>query len=107
MSSRIDINDAHIYLLTDLFLICERVGQEELHQAKPGATMWLLFPPLAGKHLRVRPVEHDPEAFEVVIMKRETLVIRCQNQSTRDTWLSAFDDCIRFGAARAYFLLLV
>jgi hypothetical protein len=42
---------AHIFLLSDLFLVCERMTPEE---ADPdGPDMWLLYPPLAGKVLRV------------------------------------------------------
>lgn len=45
---------AHLFLLTDLFLICERMlPSERSSAANPGADMWLLYPPLAGKHLRV------------------------------------------------------
>ena len=48
----------HIYLLTDLFLVCERMTEEERQVAnsQPDGQdfdMWLLYPPLAGKHLRV------------------------------------------------------
>lgn len=48
----------HIFLLTDLFLICERMTQDERLVANSGVhgqdyDMWLLYPPLAGKHLRV------------------------------------------------------
>ena len=47
----------HIYLLSDLFLICERMTPDE--QALPGnegADTWLCYPPLAGKVLRVSEV---------------------------------------------------
>lgn len=48
----------HIFLLTDLFLICERMTPDERIAANSGTDgkdydMWLLYPPLAGKHLRV------------------------------------------------------
>lgn len=43
----------HIFLLTDLFLICERMSEEERAVGGPdGPDMWLCYPPLAGKHLR-------------------------------------------------------
>jgi hypothetical protein len=45
----------HLFLLTDLFLICERIVPEEQWQAE-GAEMWLCYPPLAGKVLRVSEV---------------------------------------------------
>jgi hypothetical protein len=43
---------AHIFLLTDLFLICEWMTPEEkANQPPDGPDMWLRYPPLAGKHL--------------------------------------------------------
>lgn len=49
---------AHIYLLTDLFLICEKLPPEERAQSGPDSPdMSLCYPPLAGKHLRVAPLE--------------------------------------------------
>ena len=48
----------HLFILTDLLLICERMTREEIARAGPeGPDMWLLYPPLAGKHLRVAPVD--------------------------------------------------
>lgn len=48
----------HVFILTDLLLICERMTPQELARSGPdGADMWLLYPPLAGKHLRVAPAE--------------------------------------------------
>lgn len=47
------VRRAHIFLLTDLFLICERMSPSERAERPNGPDMWLLYPPLAGKHLRV------------------------------------------------------
>ena len=41
---------AHIFLLTDLFLVCEKMSPED-RAAKDGFDMWLLYPPLSAKHL--------------------------------------------------------
>ena len=50
----------HLFLLSDLFLVCERMSPEERGQNGPdGPDMWLLYPPLAGKHLRVAPVPNS------------------------------------------------
>lgn len=47
----------HIFLLSDLFLICERMTPEDRAQGgADGADMWLCYPPLAGKVLRVSEV---------------------------------------------------
>lgn len=49
----------HVFILTDLLLICERMTpQERAQRSGDGADMWLLYPPLAGKHLRVAAL-HD------------------------------------------------
>lgn len=47
----------HIFLLSDLFLVCERMTPEErLQYVSGGPDMWLRYPPLAGKVLRVSEV---------------------------------------------------
>ena len=46
----------HIFLLSDLFLVCERMAPEERLQHAGGPDMWLRYPPLAGKVLRVSEV---------------------------------------------------
>jgi hypothetical protein len=44
----------HIYILSDLFLIGERMTAEEKAAWPPGGPdTWLCYPPLAGKHLRL------------------------------------------------------
>lgn len=45
----------HIFLLSDLFLVCDRMSPEERAQ-NGDADMWLCYPPLAGKVLRVSEV---------------------------------------------------
>lgn len=86
---------AHIFLLTDLFLICE-CNVDANGQFK----IYLLFPPLAGKHLRVQPVEEDPngQELDIIIMKREVLSIRCPSRADRDRWLYSFEQCIAHGS---------
>ena len=47
----------HIFLLSDLFLVCERMTPEErLQHGSGGPDMWLRYPPLAGKVLRASEV---------------------------------------------------
>ena len=47
----------HIFLLSDLFLVCERMTLEERATIDSnGPDMWLCYPPLAGKVLRVSEV---------------------------------------------------
>ncbi|KAG6897345.1 hypothetical protein C0992_002271 [Termitomyces sp. T32_za158] len=57
----------HIYLLSDLFLIAEKMTPRErsLH-GQDGAEMWLSYPPLSGKVLRVFEIpEQLPPASKV------------------------------------------
>ena len=46
-----------IFILSDLFLASERMTAEEKLSVSSDADMWLLYPPLAGKHLKVAAVD--------------------------------------------------
>lgn len=46
----------HIFLLTDLFLICEWILPSERAEHGGTADISLIFPPLAGKHLKVSEI---------------------------------------------------
>lgn len=52
---------AHIFLLSDLFLMCEYMDEKDrLQKAAESADgqqpdLWLSYPPLAGKHLQATP----------------------------------------------------
>ena len=92
----ITIPNAYILLLTDLFLVCEHMTPEE--RAHSGdADMWLLYPPLAGKHLRVVDGQVAGE-LEVTIMRKEKLYIRTEDAATAREWRMAFDEAVEFGA---------
>ncbi|KAL7285205.1 hypothetical protein ACG7TL_000298 [Trametes sanguinea] len=83
----------HILLLTDLMLVCERMSPKELETAgRDGPDMWLLYPPLTGKHLRVAPV--DDYTLSVTILRKETLFLRTDSTSARDRLIADFQDCI-------------
>ncbi|THG98382.1 hypothetical protein EW026_g3805 [Hermanssonia centrifuga] len=65
-----------IFVLTDLLLMCERMTPQEAARFTPdGPDMWLLYPPLAGKHLRVVPVDGSDNAFTVTILRKEIVTI--------------------------------
>ena len=50
----------HIFLLTDLFLVCEWIiPSERIGLESEQMDMWLCYPPLAAKHLRVAAVEGE------------------------------------------------
>lgn len=53
----------HVFLLSDLFLICERMSfEEQTEDEGQGADMWLCYPPLAGKVLRLIDLEGRGES---------------------------------------------
>ncbi|KAH9898007.1 hypothetical protein C8Q73DRAFT_788234 [Cubamyces lactineus] len=83
----------HILLLTDLMLVCERMTPKEMEAAgRDGPDMWLLYPPLTGKHLRVAPV--DDYSLSVTILRKETLILRTDSTSARDRLITDFNECI-------------
>ncbi|GAA5983766.1 hypothetical protein JCM10908_005916 [Rhodotorula pacifica] len=92
---------AHILILTDLFLVCERVAPEDSSAAN-GADFWLVYPPLAGKHLRVS--QQDLDSLEVTIMQKERLVFRFHGSGAvalaRDL-AAAVQAAAQFGATQA------
>ncbi|GAA5925642.1 uncharacterized protein JCM15063_005079 [Sporobolomyces koalae] len=87
---------AYVVLLTDLFLLCEWTLPEESPSQQQDLT--LLYPPLAGKHLRVS--EPTPRGeLEVSIMGKERLTIKFGGGEleARD-WQVAMEEAARFGA---------
>lgn len=94
----------HMFLLSDLFLVCERMTDEEraMERRREGGEgdevdMWLLYPPLAGKVLRVAEVEDT--VFSVAIMRKETLYIHTESIQARDFMLKEFRECIDFASS--------
>jgi hypothetical protein len=50
----------HIFILSDLFLVCERITPEDKVQLESDEyDMWLCYPPLSGKVLRLLDVEDN------------------------------------------------
>jgi|SRR5712672_189401 len=60
-STGVEVNHSHgrVFILSDLFLLCEKMAPGERSTSSPGADMWLLYPPLAGKHLKLTRVEDE------------------------------------------------
>ncbi|KAH8835154.1 hypothetical protein DL96DRAFT_1702156 [Flagelloscypha sp. PMI_526] len=90
----------HIFLLSDLFLLCERMTPEERADGGPdGPDMWLSYPPLAGKVLRVYESQTQENVLEVAIMRKETLFIQTENQQMLKFLLGEFKECIEFASS--------
>ncbi|GAA5948659.1 hypothetical protein JCM21900_005204 [Sporobolomyces salmonicolor] len=91
---------AYIILLTDLFLICEWMAPNEAG-AVAGQDLWLLYPPLAGKHLRVAEGQARGE-IEIGIMGKERLTIRMNGgEEEAREWKATIEEAIQFGAKHA------
>ncbi|KAF9270305.1 hypothetical protein L218DRAFT_952463 [Marasmius fiardii PR-910] len=90
----------HIFLLSDLFLICDRMTpQEQAEHGADGVDMWLMYPPLSGKVLRVSDLPGQDNAFEVHIMRKEVIILTADSVATRDNLYSEFKACIEFAAS--------
>jgi hypothetical protein len=104
---------AHIFVLSDLFLMCERMSvTEKAEKAKevwannpnrvgdggPLPEMWLLYPPLAGRHLSVLSGGVETELI-VTVMKRETFLLKFDDRQSREDTLKALQDCIDFASS--------
>ncbi|KAG8744709.1 hypothetical protein FRC10_009623 [Ceratobasidium sp. 414] len=108
----------HLFLTTDLLLICEKMSAEEQAGFGPdGPDMWLCYPPLAGKHLQVSEISggqgmiatlvHNsllaltisPEnAFQLTVMKKEVLTIHAESRHMRDQIMRDIQECAERGA---------
>ena len=64
--------DGHIFILSDLFLICERMRSEEKPLEGDGADMWLCYPPLSGKVLRVSETDEQGSFIFIFAADPET-----------------------------------
>lgn len=77
----------HIFLLSDLFLVCERMLPEEQETlGKDGADMRLCYPPLAGKVLRLSDVNGQGE--RITCYFRSSVLICQIPQIILCRWLS-------------------
>ncbi|RDB29146.1 hypothetical protein Hypma_015433 [Hypsizygus marmoreus] len=87
----------HIFLLSDLFLICERMSPDEHSQSgSDGADMWLCYPPLSGKVLRVFDIPEQPNALKVMVMRKENLILQIESVEVRNFVMAQFKECIEF-----------
>ncbi|TFK77011.1 hypothetical protein BDN72DRAFT_830181 [Pluteus cervinus] len=90
----------HVFLLSDLFLVCERMTPEERAQhGGDGADMWLCYPPLAGKVLRVTEVEGQGNCLQIAVMRKEHLTLEAESPQARDFMMREFKDCIDFASS--------
>lgn len=93
-------HQGHIFLLSDLFLICERMTPEEQAEYEgQGADMWLCYPPLAGKVLRLVELEGRDNALQVAIMRKEFLTLELSSPDTCSALNKHLKECIEFSSS--------
>lgn len=99
--------EGHVFLLSDLFLLCERMSPEDrAAQGENGADMWLCYPPLAGKVLRVSEGA-GPNVLDLAVMRKETLHIQCESPELRNQMIAEFKECIEFAGSSKFIDVLV
>ncbi|QRV90893.1 hypothetical protein RhiJN_18911 [Ceratobasidium sp. AG-Ba] len=93
----------HLFLTTDLLLICERMTPEEQAGFGPeGPDMWLCYPPLAGKHLQVAEIPGGQgNALQLTVMKKEILTIHAESRHLREQIMRDIQECAERGATLA------
>ncbi|CAO3567444.1 unnamed protein product [Mortierella alpina] len=84
-------DDGHIILLSDLLLICRVKTNEEMdnNPEGSGSSFWLLFPPLAIRHVCAKDGtvdEHDP-MVELTIVNRVTARVWTQDEQLKFNWM--------------------
>ncbi|CUA77521.1 hypothetical protein RSOLAG22IIIB_02536 [Rhizoctonia solani] len=86
---------AHLFLTTDLLLICEKMAPEERAGFGPdGPDMWLCYPPLAGKHLQITESDGGQgNVFQLTVMKKEILTIHTESRQVRDQVIRDIQEC--------------
>ncbi|KIL70740.1 hypothetical protein M378DRAFT_155677 [Amanita muscaria Koide BX008] len=90
----------HVFLLSDLLLICEWMTPQEKAQREPdGPDLWLCYPPLAGKVLRTSDVEGQPHVLQIAVMKKEFLLVESDSVNTRNVLMQHLKECIEFSTS--------
>ncbi|KAF8307699.1 hypothetical protein DL93DRAFT_2101143 [Clavulina sp. PMI_390] len=91
----IEHRSAHIFLLTDLFLVAEHMTDEE-KATQDGFDMWLAYPPLSAKHLVAMDAEGpaatalQDNVLEIRIMKKETFIVHVESKAVKEAMLRDF-----------------
>ncbi|CAE7208155.1 unnamed protein product [Rhizoctonia solani] len=94
---------AHLFLATDLLLICEKMTPEERAGFGPdGPDMWLCYPPLAGKHLQIAESDRGQgNVFQLTVMKKEVLTVHTESRQAREQVMRDIQECADKAASLA------
>ncbi|KAG2350461.1 hypothetical protein BDR05DRAFT_921497 [Suillus weaverae] len=86
-----------VFILSDLFLICEKMSLDDRVAAGvDGPDMRLCYPPLSGKVLKVTEVPDQDNVLQISIMRKETLILEAISMQSRDEIIKEFKECITF-----------
>ncbi|KAG1783854.1 hypothetical protein EV702DRAFT_1190871 [Suillus placidus] len=86
-----------VFILSDLFLICEKMSLDDRVAAGvDGPDMRLCYPPLSGKVLKVTEVPDQDNVLQISIMRKETLILEAISMQSRDEIIKEFKECIAF-----------
>ncbi|PKY38580.1 hypothetical protein RhiirA4_537407 [Rhizophagus irregularis] len=84
--------NAHIFILTDLLLICQEITQEE-------KDLKLMYPPFNTYHLAINDVSDDQEdSLELTILQKEMIILYANDKDTKDDWLREINKAIEFSS---------
>lgn len=86
-----------VFILSDLFLICEKMSLDDRVAAGvDGPDMRLCYPPLSGKVLKVTEIPDQDNVLQISIMRKETLILEAISMQSRDEIIKEFKECIAF-----------
>ncbi|CAG8485550.1 1692_t:CDS:2 [Gigaspora margarita] len=87
---------AHLFLLTDLLLVCQRLSPEE-KQINPNKEFYLIHPPFSGRYLSIIDnYDRNEELIRLNFMQKKDLVIFTENREQKERWLQELDRMINF-----------
>lgn len=91
----IETASGRLILITDLLMFCEY--KDPFFPTKQ-PEMWLMYPPLASKHLQVSPSVNEANvfAFDVIAMSRESIRVFVSSQIERDNWIQSLQEAIDY-----------
>ncbi|KAG0366897.1 hypothetical protein BGZ54_004730 [Gamsiella multidivaricata] len=99
-------DDGHIILLSDLLLMCRVKTPEEIEQNPEGdeSSIWLLFPPLAIRHVVARDgtIDEGDHIVELTIVNRVTARIWTQDEQLKFNWMDEVADAQQKDAAKGH-----
>ncbi|CAG8474727.1 5331_t:CDS:2 [Dentiscutata erythropus] len=87
---------AHIFLLTDLLLVCQRLSPDE-KQINPNKEFYLLHPPFSGRYLSINDnLVGNEESIQLNFMQKKDLVILTEDREQRKRWIQEIYRMINF-----------